>query len=84
MKLTFLGATGTVTGSKYLLTTETKKDGEKRIMIDCGLFQGLKQLRLSNWAAMPINPKEVHAVVLPNRRFQPALDSDKTYRMTRP
>ena len=64
MKLTFLGATGTVTGSKYLLTSETKNGGEKRIMIDCGLFQGLKQLRLRNWAALPINPKDVHAVVL--------------------
>jgi len=59
MKLTFLGATGTVTGSKYLLTS-----GDKRILIDCGLFQGLKQLRLRNWAALPINPKEVDAVVL--------------------
>lgn len=64
MKLTFLGATGTVTGSKYLLTSETKNGGEKRIMIDCGMFQGLKQLRLRNWATLPINPKEVHAVVL--------------------
>jgi metallo-beta-lactamase family protein len=63
MKLTFLGATGTVTGSKYLLTCETKT-GEKRILIDCGLFQGLKQLRLRNWAALPINPKEVNAVIL--------------------
>ena len=83
MKLTFLGATGTVTGSKYLLTSETKNGGEKRIMIDCGLFQGLKQLRLRNWAALPINPKEVHAVVLANHRFQPALDSDKMCRVTR-
>ena len=41
MKLTFLGATGTVTGSKYLLTSETKSGGEKRIMIDCGLFKAL-------------------------------------------
>jgi metallo-beta-lactamase family protein len=59
MQLTFLGATGTVTGSKYLLTY-----GNKRILIDCGLFQGLKQLRLKNWAPLPINPKEVDAVVL--------------------
>nr|HRJ12979.1 MBL fold metallo-hydrolase [Alphaproteobacteria bacterium] len=44
MKLTFLGATGTVTGSKYLL----ENDG-KRFLIDCGLFQGLKDLRLRNW-----------------------------------
>lgn len=59
MQLTFLGATGTVTGSKYLL-----KSGAKRILIDCGLFQGLKQLRLRNWAKLPINPKDIDAVVL--------------------
>ena len=59
MELKFLGATGTVTGSKYLLTS-----GSKQILIDCGLFQGLKQLRLRNWAALPINPKEIDAVVL--------------------
>ncbi len=64
MELKFLGATGTVTGSKYLLTCETKTGGSKRILIDCGLFQGLKQLRLRNWAALPINPKEVDAVIL--------------------
>ncbi len=59
MKLTFLGATGTVTGSKYLLDT-----GTKRILVDCGLFQGLKQLRLKNWEKLPINPREIDAVVL--------------------
>ncbi|MDZ4262846.1 MAG: MBL fold metallo-hydrolase, partial [Pseudomonadota bacterium] len=59
MELTFLGATGTVTGSKYLLNS-----GSKRILIDCGLFQGLKQLRLKNWAKIPINPRDVDAVVL--------------------
>ncbi len=64
MKLTFLGATNTVTGSKYLLTCETKTGVEKRILIDCGLFQGLKQLRLKNWAKLPIDPKTVDAVIL--------------------
>lgn len=59
MKLTFLGATGTVTGSKYLLTS-----GTTRILVDCGLFQGLKQLRLRNWSALPVNPKDINAVVL--------------------
>jgi metallo-beta-lactamase family protein len=63
MELTFLGATGTVTGSKYLLTCETDV-GTKRILIDCGLFQGLKQLRLKNWAKLPINPKDVDVVAL--------------------
>lgn len=67
MELTFLGATGTVTGSKYLLTCDTDVGANvstKRILIDCGLFQGLKQLRLKNWAALPINPKDVDVVVL--------------------
>ena len=59
MKLTFLGATGTVTGSKYLLEV-----GKKRILIDCGLFQGLKQLRLKNWAKLPIDPASVDMVIL--------------------
>jgi len=59
MQLKFLGATGTVTGSKYLLTSD-----KYRVMIDCGLFQGLKQLRLKNWAKLPIKPAEVNAVVL--------------------
>jgi metallo-beta-lactamase family protein len=59
MNLKFLGATGTVTGSKYLLTA-----GKRRILIDCGLFQGLKQLRLRNWATLPIDPKTVDTVIL--------------------
>jgi metallo-beta-lactamase family protein len=57
--LTFLGAARTVTGSKYLLEV----DGH-RILVDCGLFQGLKQLRLRNWAAFPVDPASVEAVVL--------------------
>ena len=64
MKITFLGATGTVTGSKYLLTSESSQWDEKRVLIDCGLFQGLKQLRLRNWAALPINPQEIQTVIL--------------------
>jgi metallo-beta-lactamase family protein len=59
LKLTFLGGAGTVTGSKYLL----EKDGH-RILIDCGLFQGYKALRLRNWAGLPINPANISAVVL--------------------
>ena len=57
--LRFLGGTGTVTGSKYLLTF-----GGKRILIDCGLFQGYKQLRLRNWDAFPVEPASLDAVVL--------------------
>jgi len=59
MKLTFLGATGTVTGSKYLL-----EDSGKKIMIDCGLFQGHKELRLRNWEELPVNPREIDALLL--------------------
>lgn len=59
MQIQFLGATGTVTGSKYLITT-----GRTRILVDCGLFQGYKQLRLRNWAALPVDPAELDAVVL--------------------
>ena len=57
--LTFLGAAGTVTGSKYLLDL-----GDHRILVDCGLFQGLKELRLRNWAALPIDATRIDAVVL--------------------
>jgi metallo-beta-lactamase family protein len=57
--LRFLGAAGTVTGSKHLLDF-----GDRRILIDCGLFQGLKELRLRNWAAFPIDPHRIDAVVL--------------------
>ena len=57
--LTFLGAARTVTGSKYLL----EADGQ-RLLIDCGQFQGLKELRRRNWAAFPVHPASLHAVVL--------------------
>jgi metallo-beta-lactamase family protein len=57
--LTFLGAARTVTGSKYLL-----EHGGKRVLIDCGLFQGLKDLRLRNWEEFPIPAGELDAVVL--------------------
>lgn len=59
IKLTFLGATETVTGSKYLLTYQSKK-----ILIDCGLFQGYKELRLKNWHNFPVNPTEIDAIIL--------------------
>lgn len=58
-KLTFLGAAGTVTGSKHLLDT-----GAHRILVDCGLFQGLKELRERNWEALPVDAHELHAIVL--------------------
>lgn len=59
MDITFLGAVGTVTGSKYLLTINSKK-----ILVDCGLFQGEKELRLRNWQALPVEPKTIDAVLL--------------------
>jgi metallo-beta-lactamase family protein len=59
MQITFLGGVGTVTGSKYLL-----KDNTRRILVDCGLFQGLKQLRLRNWSKFPVDPTSIDTVVL--------------------
>lgn len=59
LRLTFLGGVETVTGSKYLLET-----GEQRILVDCGLFQGFKQLRLRNWAPLPVDPKSIDMVIL--------------------
>ena len=59
MRLTFLGATGTVTGSKTLVEA-----GDKRMLVDCGLFQGYKMLRLRNWEALPFDPASLDAVLL--------------------
>lgn len=59
VKIQFLGAAGTVTGSKYLIET-----GEKTILVDCGLFQGLKELRLRNWAGFPVDPSKIDLVLL--------------------
>jgi metallo-beta-lactamase family protein len=59
VEIRFLGATGTVTGSKYLVTC-----GSRKILVDCGLFQGYKQLRLRNRAALAVDPHEIDAVVL--------------------
>lgn len=59
MKLTFLGAAGTVTGSRTLLTTEGTQ-----LLVDCGLFQGYKNLRVMNWEPFPFDPATLDAVVL--------------------
>jgi metallo-beta-lactamase family protein len=57
--LTFLGAARTVTGSKHLLDVNGT-----RILFDCGLFQGLKELRLRNWGPLPVPPETIDVVVL--------------------
>ncbi|MFH1043833.1 MAG: MBL fold metallo-hydrolase [Pseudomonadota bacterium] len=59
MQIQFLGATGTVTGSKYLV-----QDGSTTVLVDCGLFQGYKQLRLRNWARFPVPVESIDAIVL--------------------
>lgn len=59
LRLSFLGATSTVTGSRYLIET-----ADHRLLVDCGLFQGYKPLRLRNWAPFPVEPADIDAVVL--------------------
>ena len=59
MRITFLGGTETVTGSKYLVETDTTK-----ILIDCGLYQGYKWLRKRNREPLPFNLQELDAIVL--------------------
>ncbi|GGY37637.1 MBL fold hydrolase [Bacterioplanes sanyensis] len=58
-RVQFIGATGTVTGSKYLLSY-----GRHRVLLDCGLFQGIKNVRRRNWAELPFQPSELDAVLL--------------------
>lgn len=76
MSISFLGGAGTVTGSRFLL----ENDG-RRILVDCGLFQGLKQLRLRNWAPFPVEPNTIDAVLLTHAHidhsgYLPALARD--------
>lgn len=59
VSLTFLGGAGTVTGSRHLL-----RHGGRSLLVDCGLFQGLKALRLKNWSNFPVDPATIDAVVL--------------------
>jgi metallo-beta-lactamase family protein len=59
VSIKFLGAASTVTGSKYLLQTPNFN-----VMIDCGLFQGLKELRLKNWDHLPLDPGKIDAVII--------------------
>ena len=55
----FLGAAGTVTGSRFILSC-----GQTKVMVDCGMFQGLKELRLKNWNPLAVDPAEIDALVL--------------------
>ncbi len=57
--ITFYGGVGSVTGSKYLLESNGKK-----VLVDCGLFQGLKELRERNWEDPPFRPREIDAVII--------------------
>lgn len=71
--LQFLGATGTVTGSRFLVETS-----RARVLVDCGLFQGVKELRLRNWEPFPIDPATLDAVLVTHAHvdhcgFLPAL-----------
>jgi len=59
LSIQFLGAAGTVTGSKTLITA-----GDKKVLVDCGLFQGLKHLRELNWQPLPVEASEIDAVIL--------------------
>ena len=59
VQVKFLGGTGTVTGSRYLLSI-----GNFRLLFDCGLFQGLKELRLRNWDEFPVDASTINAVVI--------------------
>lgn len=76
MELSFFGAAGTVTGSRYLLQSKGV-----RILVDCGLFQGLKNLRLRNWAPFQVKPNSISAVLLSHAHldhsgYLPALARD--------
>jgi len=59
LRISFLGAAGTVTGSRFLLETPRAK-----VLVDCGLFQGTKKLRLRNWNPLPVEASEISSVVL--------------------
>jgi len=59
-RITFIGAAGVVTGSKHLLETDTGA----RVLLDCGLYQGLRELTERNWTPPPVDPKHLDAVLL--------------------
>jgi metallo-beta-lactamase family protein len=59
ISLSFLGGAGSVTASKYAL-----ENHDTKLLVDCGLFQGFKALRLKNWAPFPIAPRSIKTVIL--------------------
>ena len=59
MRLTFLGAAGTVTGSRHMVEVNGV-----RLLVDCGLFQGPKKNRLKNWEPFQVDPSSIDAVML--------------------
>ena len=75
--LQFLGATGTVTGSCFLIRTQ-----ESSVLVDCGLFQGTRELRRRNWAPFGVDPASIDAVVLTQALVHRALWVDQLARAT--
>ena len=67
-EIAFLGAAGTVTGSRYLVTSRARgadaKGGDMKVLVDCGMYQGLKELREKNWEPLPFDAAEIPFVVL--------------------
>jgi metallo-beta-lactamase family protein len=59
LQISFLGAAGTVTGSKFLVEADQQK-----VLVDCGMFQGIKELRLQNWDPFPIDPATLDAIII--------------------
>jgi metallo-beta-lactamase family protein len=63
-EIAFHGAAGTVTGSRYLVTSRDRVKGDERVLVDCGMYQGLKELRLKNWEPLPFDAHDLPFVVL--------------------